>query len=178
MGGLQSRPAGRLGDPREVVAAIAESYYRSVKISEDSPARLIVVCHQTVWIAVLPGLMGILIAAIAISQGRLLLLWSAAGFVIFGWFFIRRDWLEIRKIDRRVAFFSLRPLGLQTTYFGFDDIKDVTFEVKGISFRPVLVTFSGMVPLTAWYSQGSPLGQENTRVRILIALGKVRSGLL
>ena len=149
-----------------------------MRITEDSPARTVVLWHQTIWIALLPGLIAIMMAAISISRRQWSLLWGAAGFAAFGWFFLRRDWLKIDKISRRLTFYCLRPFGVRTAHFEFDDIKDVIFEEKGISFRPALATSSGLVPLTEWYSQGSPRGQEGTRVRILTALGKLRPGFL
>lgn len=150
----------------------------AVRITEDSPARMVVLCNQTAWIAFLPGLVAILMAAISISQRHWALLWSTAGFALFGWFFIRRDRLEIQKISRRVTFYSLRPFGVRTTHFEFDDIKDVVFEGNGTYFRPALATSTGLFPLTAWWSQGSSRSQEQMRVRILIALGKLRPGIL
>ena len=149
-----------------------------VRITEDSSERMVVVCHQTIWIALVPALMAIMMGAISISQRQWSLLWGTAGFAAFGWFFIRRDWLEIDKASRRLIFYCLRPFGVRTARFEFDDIKDVIFEQKGISFRPALMTSSGLIPLTAWYSQGSARGQEGTRVRILTALGKLRPDLV
>ena len=149
-----------------------------MRIIEDSPERMVVLCHQTIWIAVFPGVVAILLGAISISQRQWLLLWAAAGFAAFGWFFIGRDWLEVHKISRRVTFYSLKPFGLRTTDFRFDEIRDFVFEESGINFRPALATSTGSFPLTAWYSQGSPSGYEHLRVRILVALDKLRPGLL
>ena len=67
---------------------------------------------------------------------------------------------------------------MRTTDFEFDDIKDVIFVGQGVYFRPALATSTGVLPLTAWYSQGSSSGQEYVRVRILTALGKLRPGLV
>lgn len=150
----------------------------AVRITEDSPARMVVLCNQTVWIALLLGLVAILIAATSISQRHWTLLWSTAGFAVFGWFFIRRDRLEIQKISRRVTFYSLRPFGVRATHFEFDDIKDVVFEGNGTFFRPAFATSAGIFPLTAWWSQGSSRSQEQIRVRVLIALGKLRPSIL
>jgi len=149
-----------------------------MRIIEDSPGRMVVLCHQTIWIAVFLGLVAILIGAISISQRHWLQLWAAAGFAAFGWFFIRRDWLEVHKVSRRVTFHSLKPFGLGATDFGFDDIKDFVFEERGTLFRPALATATGSFALTAWYSKGSPRGYEQLRVRILVALDKLRPGLL
>src|SRR5579859_5129220 len=114
-----------------------------MRIIEDSPERMVVLCHQTIWIAVFPGLVSILIGAISIGQRQWLLLWATAGFAAFGWFFIRKDWLQIHKISRRVSFYSLKPFGLGTTEFQFDDIRDFVFEERGVRFRPALTTSTG-----------------------------------
>ena len=149
-----------------------------MRIIEDSPHRMVVLCHQTIWIAVLPGMVAILVGAISISQRQWSLLWAAAGFAAFGWFFIGRDWLEVHKISGRVTCYSLKPFGLRMTNFRFDDIRDFVFEERGFNFRPALATSTGSFPLTAWYSQGSSRGYEQLRVRILVALDKLRPGLL
>jgi hypothetical protein len=149
-----------------------------MRIIEDSPGRVVVLCHQTIWIAVLPGLAALLIGAISISQRHWSHLWAVAGFAAVAWFFIRRDWLEIHKISRHVTCYSLKPFGLGTTDFRFGDVRDFIFEERGSYFRPALATSSGSFPLTAWYSAGSPRGYEHLRVRILVALDKLRPGLL
>jgi hypothetical protein len=151
---------------------------------------MVVVFQQTIWIALFPGLAAISTGAISIVQRQWLLLWAAAGFVAFGWFFIRRDWLEIGKLSRQVTVYSLKPFGLKTTDFTFEDIRDFVFEYwfdstsslafqeRSTQFRPALVTSTGSFPLTAWFSHGSPRGYEPLRMRILVALEKLRPGLV
>lgn len=119
-----------------------------------------------------------LIAVVSIVQRHWAMLWIAVGFAILGWLFITRDTLEIEKSLRRVTCRSLRPTGLRTTRFGFEDISDVIFETNGVYFRPALATASGLFQLTKWYSAGSPSGSEHVRLEILVALGKVRPGLI
>jgi hypothetical protein len=84
----------------------------------------------------------------------------------------------VHKISRRVTFHSLKPFRLATTDFRFDDIRDFVFEERGTYFRPALATSTGSFPLTAWYSEGSPLGYEHLRMRVLVALDKLRPDLL
>ena len=149
-----------------------------MRIIEDSPGRMVVLCHQTIWVALLPGFLAILIGAISVSQRHWSQLWAAVGIAAVGWFFISRDWLEVHRISRRVTLYSLKPFGLRTTDFRFDEIRDFAFEERGIHFRPVLATATGSFPLTTWYSEGSPRGYEDLRLRILVALDKLRPGLL
>ncbi len=139
---------------------------------------MVIVCHQTIWIAAFVGVIVILLAVAGISQRQWSLLLAAAGFAVFGWFFVRRDWLEVDKSARQVTFKSFGPFGLRTTHFAYDDIKDLVFEGTGVYFRPALATSGGIVALTNWYSQGSPRGRERLRVRFLAVLGKLRADLV
>lgn len=149
-----------------------------MRIIEDSPRRLIVPCHQTVWIAVAPGLLTVLIAVLSISQRHWSLLWSTIPLVALGWFFVNRDWLAVNKVSRRVTLYSMRPLGLRAKHFSFDEIKDVGFDANGLDLRPALITSTGVVPLSSWQPQGTPRIADHVRIKILVAMDKLRPELL